>query len=75
MITQLFNLDLNSIKMNFNIFSGQQQLPDLNIIKPRADILIKDWGNIPLEIIQKLYDSVPRRIEPVLKANDGRLSY
>jgi len=40
-----------------------------------ADILIKEWDNIPLETIQKLHDSIPRRIEAILKVNDGLTSY
>jgi len=37
--------------------------------------LIEEWDNIPLETIQKLYDSIPRRIEVILKANGGPISY
>jgi len=39
------------------------------------DILIKEGDNIPLETIQKLYDSIPKRIEAILKINGGSISY
>jgi hypothetical protein len=40
-----------------------------------ADILVEEWDKIPLETIQILYESIPRRIEVVLKANGGPTPY
>jgi len=39
------------------------------------DILIKEGDNIPLGTIKKLYDSIPRRIEAILKTNGGSIPY
>jgi len=53
----------------------KSKFPPSTSLKQVADILIKEWGNIPLETIQKLYDSIPRRIEAVLKASGGPTPY
>jgi len=37
--------------------------------------LVEEWDNISLEIIQKLHDSISRRIEAILKANGDPISY
>jgi len=37
--------------------------------------LREEWDNIQLETTQKLYNSIPRRIEAVLKTNGGRIYY
>jgi len=52
-----------------SIFSSPTSLKQL------TDILMKEWNNIPLEIIHKLYGSIPRRIEVVLKANGDPTFY
>jgi hypothetical protein len=44
-------------------------------LKHSADILVEEWDEIPLETIQVLYESVPRRIESVVKANGGPTPY
>jgi hypothetical protein len=38
-------------------------------LKQLADISVEEWDEIPLGIIQVLYERVSRRIEAVLKAN------
>jgi hypothetical protein len=60
------------------------QLPDLNIVEPLWSVLkttvrkrfppptslkqLEEWYKIPLETVQNLYESIPRRIAAVLKA-------
>ncbi|EFN61489.1 Transposable element Tc1 transposase, partial [Camponotus floridanus] len=44
-------------------------------LKQLTNILIKEWDNILLEIIQKFHNSIPRRIEALLKANGGLTFY
>lgn len=33
------------------------------------------WGNIPVEYIRELYNSMPRRVEALLKAKGGHTKY
>jgi hypothetical protein len=40
-------------------------------LKQLEDVLHEEWYRIPLETIQNLHESVPRRIQAVLQANDG----
>jgi hypothetical protein len=40
-------------------------------LKQLEDILQDKWYKIPLETVQNLYESIPRRTTAVLKAKDG----
>ena len=67
------------------------QLPNLNIIEPLWSVLEsrvrsrfprstlkqleEEWYSIPLETIQNLHESIPRRIQAVLQANGGPTPY
>jgi hypothetical protein len=33
------------------------------------DVLHEEWYNIPLDTIQNLYESIPRKIQALLQAN------
>ena len=46
--------------------------PPSSIMQPE-DILLEEWYNIPLETVQTLYESIPRRIQASLQANGTRL--
>ena len=37
--------------------------------------LVKEWNGIPPEVCQNLIESMPRRIEAVIKANGGHTKY
>ena len=39
------------------------------------DRLEKEWNKIPPEVCQKLIESVPRRLEAVIKAKGGHIKY
>jgi len=67
------------------------QLPTLNIIEPLWSVLEsrvrnrfppsslkqleEEWYSIPLETIQNLHESIPRRIQAVLQTNGGPTPY
>ena len=66
------------------------QLPNLNIIEPLWSVLesrvrsrfsplslkqLEEWYSIPLETVQILRESIPRRIQAVLQANGGPTPY
>jgi len=66
------------------------QLHDLNIIEPLWSGLesrlisrfpplslkqLEEWYSIPLETIQNLHESIPRRIQAVLRANGDPTPY
>ncbi|KAK9710483.1 hypothetical protein QE152_g26000 [Popillia japonica] len=53
----------------------RSRFPAPSSLKQLTDILVEEWDNIPLETIQKLYESIPRRIEAVLQASDGSTTY
>jgi hypothetical protein len=44
-------------------------------LKQLEDILQEEWYKIPLETVQNLYQSIPRRIVAVLKVKGGPTSY
>jgi transposase len=37
--------------------------------------LVVEWNNIPPEVCQKLIESIPRRLEKVIRANGGHINY
>ena len=39
------------------------------------DRVVKEWNEIPPEVCQKLIESMPRRIEAVIKAKGGHTKY
>lgn len=39
------------------------------------DMVLEEWELIPQEMIEKLYESMPRRVEAVLKAKGGNTKY
>jgi hypothetical protein len=53
----------------------------MNRLQPPASLkqlkhaLQEEWYKIPLETVQKLYESIQRRIAAVLKAKGGPLPY
>jgi hypothetical protein len=44
-------------------------------LKQLQDILQEEWYKIPLQTVQTLYESIPRRIAAVLKAKGGPTPY
>jgi hypothetical protein len=44
-------------------------------LKQFEDVLQEEWYKIPLETVQNLYESIPRRIAAVLKAKDVPIPY
>jgi len=73
--------------MHFNIFPGEHNHLTLNIIVPLWPVLEsrvrsrfpplslkhleEECYSMPLETIQNLHESIPRRIQAVLQANGG----
>ena len=67
------------------------QLPDLNFMGPLSSVLEstlrngdsshhlkqleEKWYSVPVEIIQNLHESIPRRIQTVLQVNGGPTPY
>jgi hypothetical protein len=44
-------------------------------LKQLQDVLLEEWYSIPLETVQNLYESIPRRIQAVLQANGDPALY
>jgi hypothetical protein len=53
----------------------RNRFPPPTSVKQLEDVLQEGWYKIPLEIIQNLYQSIPRRSAAVLKAKDGPTPY
>lgn len=53
----------------------RNRFPPPFLLKQLYEILIEEWDKIPLETIQNLFDSIPRRIKAVLEANGGPTPY
>jgi hypothetical protein len=47
------------------------RFPSPTSLKELGDVLKVEWYKIPLETIQNLYYSIPRRIAAMLKAKGG----
>jgi hypothetical protein len=52
----------------------RNRFPPPTSLKQLKDVL-KKWYKIPLETVQNLYESIPRRIAAVLKAKRGSTPY
>ena len=44
-------------------------------LKQLRDVLHEEWYSVPLETLQNLHESIPRRIQTVLQANSGPTPY
>jgi hypothetical protein len=53
----------------------RNRFPPPASLKHIEDVLQEEWYKIPLQIVQNLYESIPRRTEAVLKAKGGPTQY
>jgi hypothetical protein len=53
----------------------RNRFPAPTFLKQLQEVLQEEWHKIPLQIVQKLYESIPRRIAAVLKAKGGPTPY
>jgi hypothetical protein len=53
----------------------RNRFPHPTSLKQLEDVLREEWFKIPLETVQNLYESIPRRTAAVLKAEDGPTPY
>jgi hypothetical protein len=53
----------------------RNRFPPPTSLKQLEDVLQEEWYKIPLETVQDLYKSIPRRTEAVLKAKGGPTPY
>jgi hypothetical protein len=53
----------------------RNRFPPPASLQQLEDVLQEEWYRIPLETVQNLYESIPRRTAVVLKANDGPTPY
>jgi hypothetical protein len=44
-------------------------------LKQLQDVFHEEWYSVPLETIQYLHESIPRRIQTVFQANSGPTPY
>jgi hypothetical protein len=49
----------------------RNKFPPPTPLKQLEDVLHEEWYKIPLETVQNLYKSIPRRTAAVLKAKGG----
>ena len=68
--------DLNIIKPLWSVLERRvrSRFPPPSSLKQLHD-LREEWYSIPLEIIQNLYESIPRRIQAVFQTNGGPSPY
>ena len=68
--------DLNIIELLWSVLDGvRSNFPSLSSLRQLEDVLHVERYSIPLETIQNLYKSIPRRIQMVLQANVGPTPY
>jgi hypothetical protein len=53
----------------------RNRVPPPTSLEQLEDVLEEEWYKIPLETVQNLYESIPRRIGTVLKAEGGPAPY
>jgi hypothetical protein len=53
----------------------RSRFPPPTSLKQLENVLQEVWYKIPLQTVQNLYESMPRRIADVLKAKDGPTPY
>jgi hypothetical protein len=53
----------------------RKSFPPATSLKQLENVLQEKWYKIPLETVQNLYESIPRRSAPVLKAKYGPAPY
>jgi hypothetical protein len=53
----------------------RNRFPPPESLKQLQDVLQEELYKIPLEAVQNLYESIPRRIAAVLKAKDDPTPY
>jgi hypothetical protein len=65
--------DLNIIEPVWSTLETRvrNRFPPPTFLKQFEDVLQEEWYKIQLETVQYLYDSIPRRIAALLKAEGG----
>jgi hypothetical protein len=53
----------------------RNRFPLPTTLKQLEDVLQEEWYKIPLETVQNLYESIPKRFAAVLKAKGGPTPY
>ena len=53
----------------------RNRCPLPSCLKELLQVLMEKWLKIPLDEVRKLYDSIPKRIEAVQKAERGPTPY
>jgi hypothetical protein len=69
--------DLNIIKPMWSVFKTRvsNRFPPPIILKQLEDVLHEEWYKIPLQTVQDLYESSPRRTEALTKAKGSVTPY
>lgn len=69
--------DLNPIEHVWNFLKVRIGLREKHptSIHDLWDIVVEEWEKIPVDYIQRLYESMPSRIQAVLKAKGGHTKY
>jgi len=69
--------DLNIIEPLWSVLElkVRSKFPPPTSLKQLEEALLEEWHNIPSKTIQKLYESIPKRIDAVLKAKGGPTQY
>jgi hypothetical protein len=57
------------------VVTVRSRSPPPSFLNQLEDVLCEGWYNVPLEIVQNLYESISRRAEAVLHANGGPTLY
>jgi hypothetical protein len=65
--------DLNITEQFWSVLETRMRnrFPPPTSLKQLEDVLQEEWYKIPLETVQNLYESIPRRAATVLKVKGG----
>jgi hypothetical protein len=53
----------------------RNRFPPQTFVKQLENVLQEEWYKIPVETVQKLYESIPRRNAAILTAKGGPTPY
>lgn len=69
--------DLNIIEPFWSTLEARVRnvFPPPSSLKKLEQVLIDEWYKIPIEVVQNLYDSIPRRVQAVIKSGGGPTKY
>ena len=69
------NPDLNIIEQVWDHLDREKVQKELKSVEESWKVLKNAWNTIPADVFQRMQNSIPKRIQPVLKIKGGHTKY